>query len=194
MSITICDLLILFSVCKNRLRWFLEAWATWPQLSPNQATNSFFLDVTVVLMVLDVYFFPSSAHLSFMQQCWLACRSVQQLPSLIRCLASSNRAGGMGVLAGSCPWHKARTRNRCLGGGTLPDLYGIWDTVRTPERWSQEMRGRDVYKETQRGEAKTDQENCQFLFSLLLLCQQLNLCYAYTVLLYVDAPAHTNLS
>ncbi len=63
-----------------------------------------------------VYFSPSSAHFSFMQQCWLACRSVRQLSPLIRCLAGSDRAGGTGVLAGSCPWHKARTGNRCWEG------------------------------------------------------------------------------
>lgn len=55
---------------------------------------------------------------------------------------------------------------------------------------------RDEYKASspRGGEAKKDQENSQFLFSLLLLYQQLNLCYAYTVLLYVNVPAHTKLS
>lgn len=57
LSITICDLLILFAVCKNRLQRFLRALAVWPQLSTIQPTISFFLDGTVVLMVLDVYFF-----------------------------------------------------------------------------------------------------------------------------------------
>lgn len=74
------------------------------------------------------FFFPSSAHFSFMQQDWLACRSVWQLSPLIRCLAGSDRAGadGMGVLAGSRLWQEAYV-DEC-GGRTLYDLCGIWDT------------------------------------------------------------------
>lgn len=80
---------------------------------------------------------------------------------------------------------EAGHRRTCVG-------YGIHagpqrDGVREREE------GMSTRQAAQRGGTKTDQENSQFLFSLLLLCQQLNLCYAYTVLLYVNVPAHTNL-
>lgn len=76
-------------------------------------------------------FFPSSARFSFMQQCWLACRSVRQLSPLIRCLAGGDGAGAdaMGVLAGRCPWHKARTGNRCWGVGRQVIAGPVWDMV-----------------------------------------------------------------
>ncbi|KAK9531512.1 hypothetical protein VZT92_010933 [Zoarces viviparus] len=75
--------------------------------STDRPSNLFFLDGTV----LDGYFLPPSSapFSSFMHQRWLACRSARQLSALIRCLAGSDRTSGMvGVLAGSCPWHKAR--------------------------------------------------------------------------------------
>lgn len=67
------------------------------------------------------------------------------------------------------------------GGRTLQDLSGIWDTGWTPERWEREEGSNPEGGE----KPKTVQEDSQTLFSLLLLCQSMNLCYAYTVLLYV---------
>lgn len=123
------------------------------------------------------FLFPS--HFSFMQQCWLACRSVLQLYPLIRCLAGSSRAGGMGVLAGSCPWHEARRWNRRWGGRSQDTAGPVWD-------WGSSLDHREMESGKERkdlvqgkhhrgGEARTDWENSRFLFSLLLLCQQLDL-------------------
>lgn len=72
-------------------------------------------------MVPDVYFLPSSAHFSVIQQNWLARMSVRQLSPLIRHLAGRGGVGGMGVLAGSCPWQGQETdagRRRGGEGGS----------------------------------------------------------------------------
>lgn len=111
-------------------------------------------------MGLGVYFPPpSSACFTFMQQHWLACWSNRQLSPLISCLAGGDRAGtdGMGVLAGSCPWHKARIGNRCWRGRRQSTMGPVWEMgyrlgSREMESGRGEQRGWVVQGKQPRGE------------------------------------------
>lgn len=121
LNITICTLLILFAVVKNRLQRILQALAVRPQLSTNQPTNSFYLDRTVVLMVLDDFFFfffplprPTSHscsnagwHADPFDSCPLWSDAWQAATELVVWVSWRVAA----------PWQKPRTGNRCWGGG-----------------------------------------------------------------------------
>lgn len=147
LSITICDLLMLFTVGKTD---YGISSRLWPNgcLPTNQPSNPFFC---------------------MGQWCWWCWMFIFSLPLGIS--HSCINAGRHAKLFDSCPlwsdawqaatepvvwvsWRVAALGTRQGlgtdveegGGRTLQDLFVIWDTGWTPERWSQGKRGRDEYK------------------------------------------------